>query len=1147
MSAKKIALCGTFEVDNYGDHLFPAIFARACQELRGEVTVELFSPGQGADAFDGGPIHALDELGSLQGQFDGFVIGGGDIVRFDPSPHSDLADVLVNAHAKLLLLPTLCASLSGKAVAWNAPGVPMSVGPGYRLVLEQILQATRYLSVRDPASGERLGFHGNEIPVAPDSAFLLSRYFPREQLAPVQMDLRQRLSLRGDYITFHASPSTTCKSEFAAAEQHIRRVAEALSLPLLLLPLGPVHGEREFLASLREIHPDKFQLVEGKLHPLEIASLIAHARLHIGTGLHGHITAAAYGVSSAVIDTFGLNKLEEFGRLTGQTVWRRWGDLSAWAEQIEWAAPPRKEAIATVQEGILQHFQKMLGALLDHRPAHRLESGSFMAIVAGMLEAQRAMSPGHDDAELRRIAADWEEKYRAFIRDAELNFAKMAERSRRDLIAAEQSADRLEGECLKLRLDLDLEAVHRRNLERENTRLAQALVLQTQLAERMRRSWVWMPWKPFRWLEREVRKARKSIAKSVFPGEARASDSLVPLAEKADVNRSDREPAANEGPEKPAKILDGEYERWFQLYGDMLATGLPLHRSPTARGVEPLISILTPVYNTPHRLLLRMIESVRNQSYPHWELCLADDASTDPEVRKFLQDAAKADERIHVVTRARNGHISEASNSALQIASGEFCALLDHDDELAPHALREVVETIGRHPVVNLIYSDYDRIDEDGSHSRGYFKPDWNPDLLLSQNYICHLAVYRTEILREIGGFRRGLEGSQDWDVALRFSERCEPTQILHIPKVLYHWRRHEKSVSYNIEATHYAVTAAKRAVVEHLARKNREAEVIDTQYNGWFRVRYAMRTEPRVTIIICTRDRGELLSRCVESILTKTEYSNYEILIVDNDSREPEALDLLESFKNHPRVAVIHERGDFNFSALNNCAVRKTTSDVVCFLNNDTEVISADWLKEMVSHAVREEVGVVGPKLLYPDGRLQHAGVVLGIGGFAGHVFTGLPGASDGYMGRAQLLQNYTAVTGACMVLRRSVFLEAGGFNEIDLKITFNDIDLCLKIHEAGYRNVWTPFAQLYHHEAASRGADSTFEQKERALAEALYFRNRWRELIYDDPAYNPNLSLVGAGFALAFPPRNRALRESSRRGVMPREFPPNPASAKE
>ena len=359
------------------------------------------------------------------------------------------------------------------------------------------------------------------------------------------------------------------------------------------------------------------------------------------------------------------------------------------------------------------------------------------------------------------------------------------------------------------------------------------------------------------------------------------------------------------------------------------------------------------------------------------------------------------DPRIKVTFREKNGHISEASNSALSLAHGEFIALLDHDDELAPNALYAVAEAVQQRRDADIIYSDRDMLDENGVRRDPYFKTDWSPDLLHSHNYICHLAVYRTEAMREVGGFRAAFDGAQDWDLSFRISEKSSPGRIIHIPQVLYHWRMHANSTALSLEAKPYAVAAGKRALREHLERTGRKGDVMDAKLPGWMRVRYEIPAEPpRVSIIICTRDRADLLIPCITSVLTKTSYTNYEVLIVDNGSREKETLDYFRHLGKEERVRILKDDRPFNFSALNNHAVTSAGGEVLCFLNNDIEVISGDWLEEMVSHAVRKEIGAVGAKLLFPDHRIQHAGVVLGLGGMAAHPFSGIDAENPGYMG---------------------------------------------------------------------------------------------------------------------------------------------------
>ena len=565
-----------------------------------------------------------------------------------------------------------------------------------------------------------------------------------------------------------------------------------------------------------------------------------------------------------------------------------------------------------------------------------------------------------------------------------------------------------------------------------------------------------------------------------------------------------------------------DYDEWIRRYDTMTdKKRLELRAFVEMMPRKPLISIVMPVYNSKPEWLIQAIESVRSQIYSRWELCIADDASTDKAIRPLLERYAKEDPRIKIVFRKQNGHISAASNSALELATGEWIALLDHDDLLAEHALFWVAEAIHRHPRARLIYSDEDKLHESGKRFDPYFKCDWNADLFFSHNLITHLGVYQADLLRKLGGFRLGFEGAQDYDLALRCIELIEPSQICHIPRILYHWRAHVKSTSQEVSAKPYALQAGKKALDDYFRRQrvNATAELLDF---GMYRVRHALpKVLPLVSLIILTRNKLPLLQKCITSILTKTTYSNYEILIVDNGSDEAATLQGLKKMQSNPKIRVVRDDRPFNYSALNNAAVKLARGEVVGLLNNDLEVISPEWLSEMVSHVLRPGVGAVGARLWYPNNTLQHGGVVLGVGGVAGHSHKHLPRGQYGYFGRACILQSFSGVTAACHLIRKSVYEEVGGLNETDLKIAFNDVDFCLRVREAGYRNVWTPYAELYHYESATRGFENNPEKQARFAKEVQYMKQRWGDQLLTDPAYNPNLTLEHQDFSLAWPPR--------------------------
>jgi glycosyltransferase involved in cell wall biosynthesis len=565
------------------------------------------------------------------------------------------------------------------------------------------------------------------------------------------------------------------------------------------------------------------------------------------------------------------------------------------------------------------------------------------------------------------------------------------------------------------------------------------------------------------------------------------------------------------------------YGKWLALY-DLLTPELEMGIRQTISTFkdQPLISIVMPCYNPKVAWLKEAIQSVQRQLYENWELCIADDCSTDPEVTQTLKAFASADARIKLVFRPANGHISAASNSALDIATGDWVALMDHDDTLPKDALAWVVRTINDKPEAQLIYSDEDKIDKKGQRSGPYFKPDWNLDLFYGYNLFSHLGVFRSPLIRQVGGFRKGFEGSQDYDLVLRIIEHIDHRNIVHIPKVLYHWRIHPNSTAGGSEAKPYAALAGVKALGEHLERTQTKATAHLTKHNH-YKVHYEIpRPEPLVSIIIPTRNGLHLLKNCIDSITQKTSYPNFEILVIDNNSDDPAVLAYFQDLQaHHANIRVLADPRPFNYSQLNNFAVAQARGDILGLLNNDTEVIASDWLSSMVRLAVQPRIGAVGAKLLYPDGTLQHAGVILGVGGVASHVFSRLSQKDPGYFARANLTQGLSAVTAACLVVRKSVFLEVGGLNEEALKVAYNDVDFCLKVQKAGYQNVYCPDALLYHHESVTRGQEDTPEKKLRFEQERAYMLDSWSDIIANDPAYNPNLSLTGTNFELAYPPR--------------------------
>lgn len=523
---------------------------------------------------------------------------------------------------------------------------------------------------------------------------------------------------------------------------------------------------------------------------------------------------------------------------------------------------------------------------------------------------------------------------------------------------------------------------------------------------------------------------------------------------------------------------------------------------------EPLFSVVIPVYNTPLNFLREIVDSVMNQTYGKVELCLAD-GSGDDGVQNYLRRHYGREKRLRYRRLKENKGISENTNACIRMSAGDFIVFADHDDVLAPDALYEMVRALNENPDIDVIYTDEDKINGRGNAYFGpHFKPDFSMELLCCNNYICHLFGARRELVRRAGLLDTEYNGAQDLDFVLRCCEKARC--IHHIPKVLYHWRTHPGSTAGNPESKKYAFEAGRRAVEAHYRRMGIAASVESTRLLGRYRTRFAIQGEPLVTILIPNKDHREDLRRCLESIWEKTTYPNYEILIAENNSREPETEEYYRSLAENGSVRVLRYQGDFNFAAIHNFAVPRGRGEYLLLLNNDTEVISPDWIQELLGLCQKPDVGAVGAKLYYPDGTIQHAGVILGLCGVASHLYVGAGGDKDGYAARLVSVQDLSAVTAACMMTKRSAWERVGGMEE-ELAVAYNDIDYCLRLRRAGLRVVFTPYAELTHYESRSRGLEDTPEKRRRLEREAEIFRKKWRpELEAGDPFYNPNLSVT-------------------------------------
>jgi len=608
----------------------------------------------------------------------------------------------------------------------------------------------------------------------------------------------------------------------------------------------------------------------------------------------------------------------------------------------------------------------------------------------------------------------------------------------------------------------------------------------------------------------------------------------------------------------------GEYAQWIK---QQIASNSPFSKEGTPP-ISTVISILMPIGEPNEQWLRAAIESVQKQIYPHFELLIITNTHLNSHPRGNLPDSPEergqgpvdsgikwrdgpqnttlaaalnnapdspeergqgpVDSGIKWRDGPQNTTLAAALNNALAFARGDFIALMGAEDQLPAHALYKIAQTLNAHPDTDLIYTDEDKLNAQGQRYDPYFKSDWNPDLFYSQNFLRHLTAYRRSIINDIGGFRPDYQGNEDYDLALRFIEQIDAERIRHIPQILYHRRdfpehtpRPSQDGSQHTASSHLKKDSGVCALQAHFQRLRQPVKVVEAM-GGHTRVIYPLPDKPPlVSLIIPTRDKLKLLRGTVDDLLNKTDYKNIEIIIMDNGSVEPETLDYFKAIQKNTKVSIIRHAAPFNYSQLNNIGVTHATGDVICLINNDLQVIYPQWLTEMVSHALRPQIGAVGAKLYYINDTIQHAGVIIGLGGMAGHALKFLAREAPGYHWKPFLIQNYSAVTGACLVMRRNVFEEVGGLEEKHLKVAFNDVDFCLRIRERGYRIVWTPYAELYHLESASRGIDDTFKKYRRLQHELNYMKTRWGETLLNDPYYNPNLTLEYEDFSLAWPPQ--------------------------
>jgi GT2 family glycosyltransferase/polysaccharide pyruvyl transferase WcaK-like protein len=1078
-----VGLWGTFDLDNYGDLLFPKIARRELLRRIPEARLRLFSPlgYQHPVGFEG--IEPAEPLGSytdrwatrMAAELDCVVIGGGDLLHTRNEAYSRCYGLSPDAMRRLGPSRFFIQGLGPERdahcpVVWNAVGVPFDFGKEEVPELKRALDGRQYVAVRDEISQQRLLDAGveAEIKVVPDTAFLLPRIYPVKDLMERLEYLREMVWFPREGPTIVVQGSVHLLPMVRVVAHWIRILAQERSASVVIVETGPCAGDGEFADELASILPVRLFRLPSNIGLEDVAASIAGGDVFMGTSLHGNITAFVYGRPHVVLDLGDLSKMEGLARLAGveASLARRPEEIPDALVESERTVHERWDRLTLLQRRIDEHFDRIAEIAVSAvtgsgRRRQRRRAGDtldYLDVRLELMEARKKRSE-HERIRtlesLRELRADRDqvradrERVRA---EREGLQAEIADRERQiaDLTAwNEQLRDTL-GHRVRLRLVRVLDRLAPWGTRRRSLILVPIRMLKVLLTEgvgaflrRFVRVHEWAP----------------ALFRRAYPNPDRLTASQ-------------------------------KYTLWLELCVLSPKRMRAAKRHARRLRYRPTVSIVMPVHNAQPDWLHAAFLSVLGQAYERWELSVVDDASTDLGTSEVLRQYEGIDARIKIRYLHRNRGIAGASNEGLAMATGEFVGFLDHDDELKKNALYEVVKQLNEQPDLDFIYSDEDKKEPDGQLSDPFFKPDWSPDLLMSVNYVTHFAVCRRSVIERVGGFREGFEGSQDYDLILRVSEVTD--RMGHVSLPLYTWRKVPGSAAAAVQAKAYALGAAKRALAEAARRRGYEGLVEDGLVEGRYRLRYMIRGRPTVLIIIPTRDKVEMLRRCIESVRTRTTYEPYEIMIVDNASQDPETLEYLSSLEGR----VLPYPHPFNYARMMNVAVSKGgDADLVLFLNNDTEVISGEWLEAMVEHAQRPEVAAVGARLLYPDGTPQHEGIIVGFGGgSAGNVNFG------GYDGMGDTIRNCSAVTGACMLFRREVYEEMGGLEE-RLGVAFNDVDFCLRAREKGYQIVYTPHAVLYHHESATRGTLHPDEDER-------FFRARWGDPgDYRDPYYNPNL----------------------------------------
>ncbi len=1067
-----IAISGTFNVENYGDLLFPEVFKAAMQKRGLDFDLYMFSPGaSGKKALDPNSyVYSIDEIDEINSKvhFDAVVIGGGALIHYIRIPVKlpncdDFSDY--NIHDSWYT-PIEFAARNDIKVLFNLPQVPFEFADNLKEISKAALECADYISLRDNISKDYIdqiyedkGEESPDINIYPDSVCCIANLFSADQLSEIRKNV---LNTEKKYAVIQFNPQRPIEQDSELVRSI--KLLQSNGLNVVLLPLGYTHNDDNVLANFNNKYNLNCSLFSHKLNIFEMASVLAGCEIYIGASFHGAITAIAYGkkaISYNYINPKAKNKeifamygLEDFVVETALEVY-------SVLEQLLNKKIAFEPQLSKVVDAVEEHFDKIYQSILSSQKS----GADYTTLVKSLVN----VLPNIAKLEQKNCILDCalETEKSNFINTIS-NLNKVIREKDQYINQLNNTVAELNNSIFQIRSSFfwRITAIPRKIIQVFKDFLANHPAL----------------------LEMFI------FTKGFLRGGIKGGKQKVEIYRKNNTQKDPQKISAKRRKSESSFKFDKDIK----------------------------FSILVPLYNTPKNFLKEMIESVQNQTYKNWELCLADGSDEQHNfVGKYCKKLAKKDNRIKYKKLTENKGISENTNACIEMSTGEYIALFDHDDILHPSALFRYMQVICENGA-DFIYCDEDKFtsldDEFYDHN---FKVDFAPDNLRANNYICHFTVFKKSLLELTGGFRKEFDGSQDHDLVLRLTEQAK--SIVHIPEVLYHWRISDASVASDPYAKPYTIEAGKNAVREHLKRVGLEGTVESSPFHpNIYKINYKIKGNPLVSILIPNCNHTEDLDKCIKSIINKSTYNNYEIIIIENNSNA-ETFKYYKTLEKYPQIKVVVYKTDtFNYSAINNFGAQFASGEHILLLNNDIEVISENWIEEMLMLSQREDVGIVGAKLYYPDDTIQHAGVVLGMGGVAGHIFRTMPRTSPGYFGRAIYVNNCSIVTFACAMMKKRIFDEVNGLDE-SFAVAFNDVDMCMRVLSAGYLNCFTPFAELYHYESISRGSDMDADKYDRFVGEVNRFTERWKaELDKGDAYYNKNLTLITQDCSLKRPEEN-------------------------